>query len=116
MGKQSRQRAAAPEIMLQRQDVPAVAVLSLMDALLIDMERAAVSTPYRANIIASMKGKVVKLHDTYQGRVTDDMVTLCDRYLCRVQDALDTFFDDITEEDLGEIARVHGKWPQKEAA
>lgn len=119
MGKESRARAITGEAMLTRADVPVVAVLALMDALLIDMERTADGTTgdremrtYRADLRKNLRNYVEKYHSTFKGRVTDDLVTKCDRYLCRVQDAMDTFFDDLTAEDLAEMERVKAKWPQ----
>lgn len=118
MGKESRLKTALPETMLHRQDVPAVAVLALMDALTIDGMWTVKSSPvsremreYRERLLTSIKTDVERLHGTYKGRVTDGLITHCDRYLCRVQDALDTFFEDITEEDLAEIVRVKSNWP-----
>lgn len=118
MGKESRRKAAAPEMMLDRLDVPAVAVLALMDALTIDAMWSTKSAPatreireYRGRLLSSIQADVQRLHDTYRGRVTDGLVANCDRYLCQVQNALDTFFDDITEDDLAEVDRVKAKWP-----
>lgn len=120
MGKESRAKAAAPEIMLPREDVPAVAVLALMDALLIDMERTTVKhacdrdiKQFRMQVTDHMKSQVIRLHSTYKGRVTDSMILHCDRYLCQVQDCMDRFFDEITEADLGEMERVKANWPQE---
>ena len=119
MGKEARNKAAAPEIMLPLADVPIVAMLALMDALLVDMERTAHKVTgdremrqYRAELRESLKGYVEKYHSTFKGRVTDELVTKCDRYLCRVQDSLDNFFDDLTDEDLAFMERVKGNWPQ----
>lgn len=122
MGKEARAKAAAPEVMLDRRDVPAVAVLALMDALTIDAMWTSKSSPvhrdirqHRDQLLSSIKEDVVRLHATYRGRVNEGLVVNCDRYLCRVQAAMDAFFDDITEEDLAEMEAVKAKWPIPEA-
>lgn len=119
MGKEARAKAAAPERMLPRQDVPTVAVLALLDALLIDMDRTDGNVSgdreireWRRGVREQIRGGVERLHGSFQGRVTDGLIGHCDRYLCRVQDALDNFFDDLTEEDLTFIETVKARWPQ----
>lgn len=119
MGYAARTRAGAPEIMLPISDVPIVAMLALMDALLIDMERTEkmcsgdrAMRAFRAEVRAQIRADVERLHNSFKGRVTDELVTKCDRYLCRVQDSMDSFFDDITAADLADMERVKGNWPQ----
>jgi len=119
MGKESRAKLAAPETMLPRADVPVIAMLALMDALLVDMERTAHTVTessrlreHRARLRASMRKDVERYNGTFAGRVTDELIQKCDRYLCRVQDAMDTFFENITPEDLAEMERVKANWPQ----
>jgi hypothetical protein len=119
MGKESRAKAVAAEIMLRRADVPIVAMLALMDALLVDMERTAHTVTgdrdirqHRAEYRQAIRRYVEKYNGTFAGKVTDDLVAKCDRYLCKVQDAMDTFFEDLTPEDLAEMERVKANWPQ----
>lgn len=118
MGKESRAKASAPEIMLSCEDVPAIAVLALLDALTIDAIWTAKSSPvhrdirqHRESLLLQIKEKVASLHETYKGRVTGGMITHCDRYLCRVQDAMDNFFEEITEADLTDMELTKAKWP-----
>jgi len=119
MGKESRAKLAAPETMLPRADVPVIAMLALMDAILVDMERTAHAVTgdsgireHRARLRESMRKDVERYNSTFAGRVTDELIMKCDRYLCRVQDAMDTFFEDLTDEDLAFMERVKANWPQ----
>jgi len=119
MGKESRAKLAAPETMLPRADAPAVAMLALMDGLLVELER----TEYfstgdrdirerRAGYRQTIRRYMEKYNGTFVGSVTDELITKCDRFLCRVQDSSDTFFEDLTDEDLADMERVKANWPQ----
>ena len=119
MGKEARAKKAAEVNMLPRADVPKVAALALMETLLIDIGRTdgeASGTrevrEYRARLRENMRKDVERYHGTFIGKVEDGLIQKCDRYLCRVQDALDTFFDDLTPEDLADMERVKANWPQ----
>ena len=119
MGKEALAKLAAPEIMLPREDVPVIAMLALMETLLIDMDRVDRQGTgnremrlWRAEIRANMMKQVKRQHSSFAGRVTDELILKCDRYLCRVQDSLDNFFDDLTDEDLAFMERVKANWPQ----
>jgi len=119
MGKEALAKLTAPEIMLPREDVPIIAMLALMETLLIDMDRVdrqgtgnREMRVWRAEIRKSMMKQVKRQHSSFVGRVTDELIMKCDRYLCRVQDSLDNFFDDLTDEDLAFMERVKANWPQ----
>jgi len=120
MGKESRAKAAiTAEIMLSPADVPVIAMLALMDALLVDMERTAHTVTgdrdirqHRAEYRQSIRRYVEKYHSTFVGKVTDELVIKCDRYLCKVQDAMDNFFDDLTPEDMADMNRIKANWPE----
>jgi malate synthase len=121
MGYAARNNAAAIEQMLPREDVSAVAAISLMETIIIDLARqnekssaARDVREYRVEIGEILMSYVQKYSGTFRGRVTVELATKCDRYLCKVQDAMDTFFDELTEEDLAMMSRVKANWPQTE--
>jgi hypothetical protein len=122
MGYASKNNAAAMEQMLPREDVSAVAAISLMETIILDLARQneKSSSPrdireYRAELRDALMGYVQKYSGTFKGRVTGEFIPKCDRYLCKVQDAMDTFFDELTDEDLEMMERVKASWPQSEA-
>jgi hypothetical protein len=111
MGHAARTRAAAAEQMLPHEHVPIVAGLSLAEAVLNNVQGLSL-TPYQQQQCDGIMRYLVRLHDSFPGKVEDSLITKCDRYLCKAQDAMDTFFDELTPEDLAEMARVKGNWPQ----
>ena len=119
MGKDAKAKLAAVNQMLPRVDVPKVAALALMETLLIDIGRTDEESSgnrevreYRARLRENMRKDVERYHGTFTGKVEDGLILKCDRYLCAVQNAMDTFFDDLTPEDLAEMERVKANWPQ----
>ena len=53
-----------------------------------------------------MQEKVEVLNKTFTGKVEDAFIEHCDRYLCIVQDATDSFFESVTDKDRDEMARI----------
>lgn len=98
--------------MLDQEGARAVTLMALIETLLIDLERTSTPKTRRHNAIRAMQEKLIVCNDTYTGKVGEDFITYCDRFLCRVQDATDNFFDEITEHDLLEMERVKSSWPQ----
>jgi hypothetical protein len=97
--------------MLPRGHVPIVAGLSLIEAVLQHVQGLPL-TPYQSQQCEGILKHLVRLHDSFPGRVEDLLIEKCDRYLCRCQANMDNFFDELTDEDLAEMAQVKGNWPQ----
>jgi hypothetical protein len=111
MGQAARSRAAAVSVMLPNDHVPIVAGLSLIEAVLNHVQ----GTPLTAYQIQQCEGilkHLTRLHDSFPGRVEDSLIGKCDRFLCQCQSSMDNFFDELTAEDLADMARVRANWPQ----
>jgi hypothetical protein len=111
MGQAARTRAAAIEKMLPNEHVPIVAGLSLIDAVLNHVQGLPL-TAYQTQQCEGILKHLTRLHDSFPGRVEDSLIGKCDRFLCRAQDAMDNFFDELTAEDLADMERVRANWPQ----
>jgi len=119
MGKEFRAKLAAPEVMLPRADVPVIAMLALMESLVNAMELMEHDVTgdrdireRRADYRKSLMEYIKKYNGTFIGKVENGMIEKCDRWICKSQDNMDKFFDDLTDEDLAEMERVKANWPQ----
>ena len=111
MGHAARTRAAAIEMMLPREHVPIVAGLSLIEAVLTHVQGLDLSA-YQQQQCVGIFRHLVRLHDSFPGSVEDSLIGKCDRFLTQCQANMDNFFDELTDEDLAEMKRVKGNWPQ----
>lgn len=96
------------QVMLPREDARSVTILALIETLLIDLKRTTQPKTRRDNAIVAMQEKLEKINETFIGKVEDDFIEHCDRYLCIVQDATDSFFDAVTKRDRAKMKRVKG--------
>ncbi|QXE85997.1 hypothetical protein KP003_16780 [Geomonas nitrogeniifigens] len=103
------------EVMLPREHVAVVAGLSLIEAVMNHVTGLELTT-YQQQVAESLMKSLVRLHDSFPGRVEDSMIAKCDRYLCRAQNAMDGFFDELTPADLAEMEQVKGRWPEHKEA
>lgn len=103
-----RVRHLALDTALSREDIKAISVMALIETLLID--HLSFATPERGKIIKGMQNLLNQLNKIYIGHVPPHMIDYADRYLCRVQSAMDGFFDDLTEHDKAEMERVKSDW------
>lgn len=111
MGHAARTRAATVSAMLPSEHVPIVAGLSLIEAVLTHVQGLDL-TAYQQQQCAGIFRHLVRLHDSFPGRVEDSLIGKCDRFLTQCQGSMDNFFDELTEADLAEMVRVKGNWSQ----
>jgi hypothetical protein len=101
---------------LSRHDTKAIAIMALQEALITHHLELVESGSPRARILAGEMNLLNQINRTYCGHVEDNLIEFADRFLCRVQDAMDGFFDSVAESDREMVKRVRGEWDVKEGA
>ena len=120
MGKESRWNTVAMERMLPVVAVPLVANFALQETLIEDSVNQVTSAGWitdaerrRAiNIIDRQKRDLAQINGIFKGRVPEAVIPNCELFMCGAQDAMDSFFDRITPEDIAAMEATKARWPK----
>lgn len=97
---------------LSQGDTKALTIMALQETLILHQLTLVEEKSDRARVLKGMLNLLNQLNKSYVGHVADGFIECADRYLCRVQLATDTFFDEVTPADREEIEAVKAAWPE----
>lgn len=93
---------------LDRSGVKAVTTMALQEILIQDQMLTA--NEEQARVLNGMINNLNQLNKLYIGAVEAHMIEFSDRYLCRVQEAMDGFFDEMTDHHREQMVNIKEKW------